>query len=724
MMFCLKNNRNLKILVMIMINVFLVIAVYICLSNNVYMVYQSLFFIPILLSCYWYGKKGLIYSGCIILMHSSYYFYCNPHLKPIMEETVRTISFYAVGLITYKLTDNIKRQKASILQLDRKLKSDNLRLNKAEMLSHLGSYELDLKTGRSIWSDELFRIFGYEPGSFEPTLERRIEFAHPLDKKIIRESITKIINKTGSFTIENRIIRADGSVRWVLSTGYVEIDENEETKNYIGTLLDITERKHLEDNILEEKEKLRITIESIGDGVISLDLGGYITILNKSAEKLTGWTQQDAIGKQIEEVFNIINESTGDRCTNTTQSLFTNNFSIRFADNIVLISRDGNGTPISGNSAAIKDSEGNVRGAIIVFRDITAEKQRQDEIYYMSYYDSLTGIYNRRYFEEEFKRLDTAQNLPISIIMGDVNGLKITNDAFGHNEGDNILRKTAKAIESACKAGDIVARWGGDEFAIMLLKTKMEEAAEIVEKVRKECHTAKIDGSMDVSIAFGWDTKENEEQDLSNILKRAEDHMYKHKVVESNSMRCNIINTIFNTIHEKNPMIESHSRRVSQLCQQLGRAMELSETEIYELKYSGMLHDIGKIAIDKSILTKTEPLTEQEWLEIKRHSEIGYRILSSSPEMSDIAQYVLSHHERFDGTGYPRGLKRDEIPLFSRIIAVADSYDAMTNERSYKKTLTGEMAVDEIIRNKGTQFDPQIADIFICKVLHPLHTPQ
>jgi putative nucleotidyltransferase with HDIG domain len=193
--------------------------------------------------------------------------------------------------------------------------------------------------------------------------------------------------------------------------------------------------------------------------------------------------------------------------------------------------------------------------------------------------------------------------------------------------------------------------------------------------------------------------------------------MYKHKVVENDSLRGNIVKSIFNAIREKNPRIEGHLKRVSALCQRIGAAMDLSETEINELRVCGLLHDIGKIAIDESILKKTEPLTEQEWVEIKRHSDIGYRILSSSPEMSDIAQCILSHHERYDGKGYPKGLKQEEIPFLSRIISVADSYDAMTNERPYKKALTEKMAVQELIRCKGTQFDPKIVDVFISKVL-------
>jgi len=193
--------------------------------------------------------------------------------------------------------------------------------------------------------------------------------------------------------------------------------------------------------------------------------------------------------------------------------------------------------------------------------------------------------------------------------------------------------------------------------------------------------------------------------------------MYDNKAIERQSMLASIIDTTLYRHVEKNSNRGTHSNRVSQLCKYLGTAMDLSELEVYKLEVSGLFHDIGKIAIQDYVLNKTGPLTVQEWHEIMRHPEIGYWILSTSLEMSDIAKYVLYHHERYDGSGYPKGLKQEEIPLFSRIISVADSYDAMTNQRSYKETLDLDTAVKELIVNKGIQFDPAIVDIFIEKVL-------
>lgn len=193
--------------------------------------------------------------------------------------------------------------------------------------------------------------------------------------------------------------------------------------------------------------------------------------------------------------------------------------------------------------------------------------------------------------------------------------------------------------------------------------------------------------------------------------------MYEHKVIDRQSTLATIIDTTLYKHVEKNAQAGTHSNRVSQLCKFLGMAMELPEIDIYKLEISGLFHDIGKIAIQDCIINKSGPLTEKEWSEIMRHPEVGYWILSTSLEMSDIAKYVLYHHERYDGQGYPKGLKAEEIPLLSRIISVVDSYDAMTNQRTYKETLNLEMAMNELISNKGKQFDPQVVDTFIEKVL-------
>ena len=306
--------------------------------------------------------------------------------------------------------------------------------------------------------------------------------------------------------------------------------------------------------------------------------------------------------------------------------------------------------------------------------------------------------------------------MPISIIIGDLNGLKLVNDAFGHQIGDELLKRASEALSEACRPQDIAARWGGDEFIILLPKTGLAQTEEIVAKIKAKSSKMHVN-SVNVDISFGWSTKTESEQDTQDQIKNAEDLMYKNKIIESKSMRSHTIKTIMNTLHEKNSREEAHSKRVGEICRRIGTALHLSDIDVSTLNLVGFLHDIGKIAIEEGILNKPGKLTAQEYEIIQQHPEIGCRIIRSSYEISEVAEAILSHHEKWDGTGYPKGLKGEEIPKFARIICIADSFDAMTSERTYRDKWTEERAAIEIIRCAGTHFDPEIARVFVEKVL-------
>lgn len=352
-----------------------------------------------------------------------------------------------------------------------------------------------------------------------------------------------------------------------------------------------------------------------------------------------------------------------------------------------------------------------------LWRDISERKEMECKLEYLSYHDQLTGLYNRRFFEDELKRTDIEKSLPLAIIMADVNGLKLINDSFGHTVGDKLLRKVVEVIKKGCRKDDIIARLGGDEFVILMPNTCIYEAEQVVKDIKTFALDEKVE-SIDISISFGYEVKNSKEEHIQDILKKAEDHMYKKKLLESPSMRGKTVNAIITALHEKNKREEQHSHRVSSLCGNMGRALGLAEDDIKELKTVGLLHDIGKIAIEENILNKNGKLTNEEWEEIKRHPEIGYRILSTVNEMSEMAEYVLAHHERWDGLGYPKGLKGEDIPFKSRIITIVDAYDAMVSERSYRNALPEEVAIRELKTNAGSQFDSELIKIFIEKVLN------
>lgn len=334
---------------------------------------------------------------------------------------------------------------------------------------------------------------------------------------------------------------------------------------------------------------------------------------------------------------------------------------------------------------------------------------RKDEIIYLSYHDNLTGLYNRRYSEDEMKRLDIERNLPISLIMGDVNGLKLTNDAFGHEAGDKLLKKIAAAIKNECEKDEIAARIGGDEFLIILPKTSSIDAEKIIDRIKHKCNNEEED-PIKPSISFGYSVKEHVEQDIMNVYKVAEGRMYNNKLNESKSIRSSIISSLINTLHDHSHETEDHCNRLKKLCDKIGKELKLTIEVIDNLKLLSLLHDIGITAIPEYLFGKSTNLTYEEERIFKNHSEIGYRIANSFPDIVIIAQDILSHHEKWDGSGYPQGLKGDDIPLNSRIISILDTYDLMVN---VEKSVSKNEALEFIKNHSGIYFDPRIVDVFL-----------
>jgi len=483
-------------------------------------------------------------------------------------------------------------------------------------------------------------------------------------------------------------------------------------KKLFSIIFDVTDRENYKEELYLEKELLRTTLLSISDGVITTDPQGRITSINKAAERHTGWTPEEAQGRPLEEVFRIINEFTREKNESSASKVLTTGDIIELSNHTILISKDGIERPIEDSAAPIKGEDNKISGVVLIFRDMAEKKERQAKIEYLSYHDQLTELYNRKFFEEEIVKLDTEDNLPITLVIGDINGLNLTNDAFGHLAGDKLLQRVAAVIKQECRADDIVARFGGDEFVILLPKTEGEEARIILKRINESLLNGNED-AIPISISFGWETKRDPSEEMAVVFKQAEDYMYRRKLSESASMRNKTVKVIIKTLYEKNEREQQHSARVSKLCAAIGTALGLRGEDISELRTVGLLHDIGKIVLDDRILDKAGNLSNVEITEIKRHAETSYRILSSVNEFAQLAEYVLAHHERWDGKGYPKGLKGYEIPLHARIIAVADAYDAMTSDRPYRKALSVETAIEEIKVNAGIQFDPDISRVFL-----------
>jgi len=362
-------------------------------------------------------------------------------------------------------------------------------------------------------------------------------------------------------------------------------------------------------------------------------------------------------------------------------------------------------------------SEGDIKLLEFVSSQVATaieRKRTEERIEHLSFHDSLTDLYNRAYFEEELKRMNNPRYYPLSIISLDVNGLKVINDTFGHDQGDKLLQHLASLLTSISRKGDIIARVGGDEFAILLPSTSSQATLDFCERIRKVCLKDDIEPAyLRVNLALGHVTQEGEYKDINTLLKEVDQNMYQDKLFSAKSREKHFLEAFRIILTERDPHTENHAQRLQELALALGKKVGLSEYQLNNLKLLALLHDIGKIGISDSILFKTYILTPSEWKKMREHSLIGYRMAKNIPDFAPIAREILYHHEHWDGSGYPEGLKGEEIPLLSRIISIVDAYDVMQSRRPYKGAVSKTEALKEIKRCAGTQFDPQLVEIFL-----------
>ncbi len=511
----------------------------------------------------------------------------------------------------------------------------------------------------------------------------------------------------------------------------VEIVRNDEIGNISDSLNKVADKmqyliNNLEDNVkerteelhktniaLEEnKNQLQLILDSTAEAIYGIDLNGRCTFCNISCIKLLGYNSPDKLlGKNMHE---IVHHSRQDGTVfpieecKIFQSIYKGEGFV--ANDEVFWRADGTSFDVEYHSYP-QIRNGKVVGGVITFMDITERKKREDEIQWLNCHDILTGLHNRRCFEDNRAKIDISDNLPLSVIFADINGLKMTNDIFGHTAGDELIKKSSEILIKSCREGDMIARVGGDEFIILLPKTNRENAEFIMTRIKTGFLGARVE-AIKCSISLGIDTKESINQSLEEIMANAENAMYKDKTMNRKSNNKDIIDTIVETLHTRSIKEKQHSTVVSELCGKLGSILHLSETEINKLKRSGYLHDIGKITLDAKILTK-EAFTEDELEEMKQHSIVGYRILNLFDDTLDLAEYVYSHHERWDGKGYPRGLKGGQIPLLARIISIAETYDRVFNRECLSMEERKNTALNVIKEGAGKQFDIKIAELFV-----------
>ena len=418
--------------------------------------------------------------------------------------------------------------------------------------------------------------------------------------------------------------------------------------------------------------------------------------------------QVEFLGKNLKNLV-LIDESTAELAFQNIERLFETGEIQTFEFSTQLIGRDA-----AYETRFVLCGDDTV---MAVVRDISQRKESEAKLYNMGIHDVTTGLYNRNYFEHTLDNYRNEASTGIAIVICDIDGLKLVNDTLGHAVGDEYLKTAANILSECFGQDDIVARIGGDEFAVFIKHTTAKELSANELKMDRSLSAFNSEERiMPLSISLGYAVGNGEQKDLRELLKMADNLMYREKLHHRQSEKSKIIDILTKMLEARDFITEGHGDRMQELCGKLAETIGMSKNEIEDMRLFAQFHDIGKVGIPDRILFKPGKLTEEEKDEMKRHAEIGYRIAQSSPDLTHISDWILKHHEWWGGNGYPFQLRGEEIPLQSRILAIIDAFDAMTNNRPYRKALSKEVALAEIVRSKGTQFDPALVDKFVTLI--------
>jgi diguanylate cyclase (GGDEF)-like protein len=347
--------------------------------------------------------------------------------------------------------------------------------------------------------------------------------------------------------------------------------------------------------------------------------------------------------------------------------------------------------------------------------ELIERKLAQQILLYSSQHDALTGLFNRTYLDEALQKILQQGAIGVGVICCDLDGLKLINDTLGHPAGDRLLQRTADILKAAAPPQALIVRTGGDEFVVVLTEITETDLESIGHKIRDACRISDL-MELPLRLSMGWRYRERCDpgsDDLDVMLKDADDEMYRQKLSSSQSARSGVVHTIMKMLEVRDFETEEHSQRLARMAVGLSIRVGLPGHRQNDLRLLAQFHDIGKIGIPDKILLKPGMLTSEERKEIERHSEIGHRIATVIPELQPVAEFILKHHERWDGKGYPLGLKGELIPIENRILAIVDAYDAMTSDRPYRKAMTAVEAFAELRKCQGSQFDPILVELFL-----------
>jgi len=632
---------------------------------------------------------------------------------PILQQNMtvlETLGLLALPILFFILL--MVRQRRRNQQL-RKMKEElELFKERYEQVSDQSGtfmWEVDRKGVHTYVDPTVEKVLGYTPSEM---IGKRTFYDDllPEDMEELKAYGFKMLEKGEK--IKNREVRQlhkNGHTVYTLTSSLPIYDGKGSVIGYRATDTDITNRKKIEISLKESEEKYKLLFENAVVGIAVLQQGKIKisnpmlrNIFKASKGELKEKNLLDLVypedRKKVEELHRNRVEGNKDRITEEFRVIRSDG-AVRWLES--------NGIQIMWNDS---------KASLNFLMDITDRKETEKNILRLSYHDQLTGIYNRRFFEEELKRLDNPRNLPLSIVIVDVNGLKLFNDGFGHKAGDQLIVTVAQLLDEESRGNDVAARIGGDEFVVLMPNTD-ENEAEAFEHRFQNVLAKKSVAEIPISVSLGFASKSNEDMNIQDIFKRAEEKMYRIKMEQSPKYKRETLDRIMQAVFDKIFWEENHAKNTQKLARVFGEVLDYGEKEIEELELAAYYHDIGKIGVDREILMKNTLLEPEELKVVERHPEVGYQLLNTSNETFPIAEIVLYHDEKWDGSGYPQGLKEEEIPKGARIISLVEVYENLIHNRPYQQALPPKEAKAILESEKGKSFEPELVDLFIDEVL-------
>jgi len=505
---------------------------------------------------------------------------------------------------------------------------------------------------------------------------------------------------------------------------------------------------------LEQRARiLQGIVENASDAIITMDLQGHIMTANPAVAAVFGHEPEALIGQEMTSLF-----PDPSARAESDAMLRAGAEGRAWSGELPARRKDGRDILVQVSLSVLRDRRGRTSCLIAIARDTTERRQLLDRLKQLSITDNLTGLFNHRFFHDrltyEFMRA-RRYHQPLGCIMIDADYFKTVNDTYGHLVGDEVLRGIADLIRSATRAVDVAARYGGEEFAVLLPNTDLAGAAKCAKHIWEAIGGAEIEtshGKIRITVSLGVSALEPDIATEDELHRRADEALLAAKRRGRNNvclwtevqsqvppeleqvfgkdpdhpderaMRApparerflDALRPVLDALCRRAPQLGQHSARVAHTATEIARLVGLDARTEESLRYAALLHDIGHVVTPLHLLNKPGPLTSDQQRIVRRHVEIGEALLRDLVPSDQELLIVRHHHERYDGSGYPDGLRGEAIPLGARILAIAEAYDAMTSERPYRpETLSNDEAAQELERNAGTQFDPALVATFL-----------